>query len=99
VTVAPDPDRLHPVTGQERVVFLKALVTDPKIQVGEYTYYDDPDDPVGFERRAVLYAYGPERLIIGRYCAVASGVRFIMPGATTRSWGTTSGSATAHCRE
>jgi virginiamycin A acetyltransferase len=81
VTVAPDPDRLHPVTGQERVVFLRALVTDPKIEVGEYTYYDDPDDPLAFERNAVLYAYGPERLIIGRYCAIASGVRFIMPGA------------------
>ena len=81
MTVAPDPDRLHPVTGQERVVFLKALVTDPKIEVGEYTYYDDPDDPLGFEHKAVLYAHGPERLIIGRYCAVASGVRFIMPGA------------------
>lgn len=81
MTVAPDPDRLHPVTGQERVVFLRPLVTDPKIEVGEYTYYDDPDDPLGFERTAVLYAYGPERLVIGRYCAIASGVRFLMAGA------------------
>jgi virginiamycin A acetyltransferase len=81
VAGAPDPAVLHPVTGQERVVFLKALVTDPRIDVGEYTYYDDPDDPLGFERNAVLYAYGPERLVIGRYCALASGVRFIMPGA------------------
>lgn len=78
---APDPTVLHPVTGQERVVFLRALVTDPKIEVGEYTYYDDPDDPLAFERNAVLYAHGPERLVIGRYCAIASGVRFIMPGA------------------
>jgi virginiamycin A acetyltransferase len=81
MTGAPDPDRLHPVTGQERVVFLRALVTDPKIEVGEYTYYDDPDDPRAFERDAFLYAYGPERLVIGRYCAIASGVRFVMPGA------------------
>ena len=78
---APDPTVLHPVTGQKRVVFLRALVTDPKIEVGDYTYYDDPDDALAFERNAVLYAYGPERLIIGRYCALASGVRFIMPGA------------------
>jgi virginiamycin A acetyltransferase len=62
-------------------VFLRALVTDPKIEVGEYTYYDDPDDPRAFERDAFLYAYGPERLVIGRYCAIASGVRFVMPGA------------------
>ena len=62
-------------------MFLRALVTDPRIEVGDYTYYDDPDDPLAFERDAVLYAYGPERLVIGRYCALASGVRFIMPGA------------------
>ena len=29
---------------------------------------------------AFLYAHGPERLLIGRYCAIASGVRFLMPG-------------------
>jgi virginiamycin A acetyltransferase len=78
---APDPKVLHPVTGHDRVVFLRPLVTDPRIEVGDYTYYDDPDDPLGFERNAFLYAYGPERLIIGRYCAIASGVRFVMPGA------------------
>jgi virginiamycin A acetyltransferase len=79
--IAPDPNTLHPVEGQPRVVFLKPLVTDPRIEVGEYTYYDDPDDALAFERTAILYAYGPERLIIGRYCALASGVRFVMPGA------------------
>jgi virginiamycin A acetyltransferase len=81
VAGAPDPMVLHPVAGQDRVVFLRPLVTDPRIEVGEYTYYDDPDDPLGFERDAFLYGYGPERLIIGRYCAIASGVRFVMPGA------------------
>ena len=78
---APDPKVLHPVEGQDRVVYLRPLVTDPRIEVGEYTYYDDPDEALAFERKAVLYAYGPERLIIGRYCAIASGVRFVMPGA------------------
>jgi virginiamycin A acetyltransferase len=81
VSGAPDPKVLHPVEGQDRVVYLRPLVTDPRIEVGEYTYYDDPDDALAFERKAVLYAYGPERLIIGRYCAIASGVRFVMPGA------------------
>jgi virginiamycin A acetyltransferase len=78
---APDPSVLHPVAGQDRVVFLKPLVRHPNIEVGEYTYYDDPVDPLAFEHEAVLYAYGPERLIIGRFCAIASGVRFLMPGA------------------
>lgn len=78
---APDPTTLHPLPGHERVVFLKPLVTDPKIEVGEYTYYDDPDHPEAFERDAVLYAVGSERLIIGRFCAIASKVHFLMPGA------------------
>ena len=78
---APNPKVLHPVEGQDRVVYLRPLVTDPRIEVGEYTYYDDPDDALAFEEKAFLYAYGPERLIIGRYCALASGVRFVMPGA------------------
>ena len=78
---APDPTTLHPVSGHDRVVFLKPLVDNPNIEVGEYSYYDDPDDPLAFETRAVLYAIGPEKLIIGRFCAIASGVRFLMPGA------------------
>jgi virginiamycin A acetyltransferase len=81
MTDAPDPGRLHPVAGHERVVFLRPLVRDPRIEVGEYTYYDDPDDPLAFEREAVLYGVGPERLVIGRFCAIASGVRFLLPGA------------------
>src|ERR687897_2650285 len=78
---APDPTVLHPVAGQERVVFLRPLVQSANVEVGEYTYYDSFGDPREFEREAVLYAFGPERLIIGRFCAIASGVRFLMPGA------------------
>jgi virginiamycin A acetyltransferase len=78
---APDPNVLHPVAGQDRVVFLRPLVRHSNIEVGEYTYYDDPDDALAFEHDAVLYAFGPERLIIGRFCAIAAGVRFLMPGA------------------
>ena len=79
--MTPDPMTVHPLPAHERVVFLKPLVTSPKIVVGEYTYYDDPDDPTGFEHRNVLYGYGPERLIIGRFCAIAAGTRFVMAGA------------------
>jgi virginiamycin A acetyltransferase len=78
---APDPTVLHPVAGQPRIVFLRPLVRSANVEVGEYTYYDSYDDPLAFERDAVLYAFGPERLIIGRFCAIASGVRFVMPGA------------------
>ncbi|MEU5791082.1 CatB-related O-acetyltransferase [Micromonospora purpureochromogenes] len=72
---------VHPLPAFDRVVFLKPLITSPKIVVGEYTYYDDPEGATDFERRNVLYGYGLERLIIGRYCAVAAGTRFLMAGA------------------
>lgn len=81
---APDPTRVHPLPTHPRVVFLRPLITAENISVGEYTYYDDPDHPENFERDCVLYDYRPERLIIGRYCALASGVRFLMPGANHR---------------
>lgn len=78
--MTPDPNAVHPLPAHHRVVFLKPLVSSPRIVVGDYTYYDDPDDPTGFEHRNVLYGYGPQRLVIGRYCAIAAGTRFLMAG-------------------
>ena len=78
---APDPAIVHPVAGQPRVVFLRPLVEHPAIDVGDYTYYDHPTRAEHFAEDAVLYAFGPERLIIGRFCAIAAGVRFLLPGA------------------
>lgn len=77
----PDPNVLHPLPGQERVVLLRPLIDNAKIEVGEFSYYDDPDDATAFQDRNVLYGYGPEKLIIGKYCALAEGTRFIMAGA------------------
>ncbi|NYT93291.1 CatB-related O-acetyltransferase [Salinispora sp. H7-4] len=79
-----DPGVLHPMPEQPRLVLLKPLITSPLIEVGEFTYYDDPDDPTAFEVRNVLYHYGPERLVIGKFCALGEGVRFIMNGANHR---------------
>ncbi|RZD72390.1 acetyltransferase [Streptomyces albidoflavus] len=79
-----DPTALHPMEGQPRVVLLKPLVTSPLIEVGEFSYYDDPDDPTAFETRNVLHHYGPEKLVIGKFCALATGVRFLMNGANHR---------------
>ena len=83
-SVPADPTVLHPMPGQPRVVLLKPLVASPLIEVGEFSYYDDPDDPTAFETRNVLYHYGPEKLIIGKFCALGTGVRFIMNGANHR---------------
>jgi len=82
--VPANPTVLHPMPDQPRVVLLKPLITSPLIEVGDFTYYDDPDDPTAFETRNVLYHYGPEKLVIGRFCALGEGVRFIMNGANHR---------------
>ncbi|MEU5953631.1 CatB-related O-acetyltransferase [Streptomyces sp. NPDC047525] len=82
--VPADPTVLHPFPDQPRVVLLKPLVKSPLIEVGEYSYYDDPDDATAFETRNVLYHGGPEKLRIGKFCAFGTGVRFIMNGANHR---------------
>lgn len=84
----PHPTALHPVAGQERLVFLKNIIQSPSIEVGDYTYYDDPDDVRNFERN-VLYHFPfiGDRLIIGRYCMLAAGVRFVMNGGNHRTEG------------
>lgn len=82
--VPADPTVLHPMAGQPRVVLLKPLVTSSLIEVGEFSYYDDPDDPTAFATRNVLYHHGPEKLIIGKFCAIGEGVRFMMNGANHR---------------
>ena len=70
------------MVGFPRVCFIKNTVTNPNILIGDYTYYDDPEDSENFERN-VLYHYPfiGDRLIIGKFCALAHGVKFIMNGA------------------
>jgi virginiamycin A acetyltransferase len=84
----PDPLARDPVAGQPRVQFLRPFVTSPLIDVGDYSYYDDPKGAERFEHENVLYHYGPERLVVGRFCSFATGVRFIMNGANHRMDGT-----------
>ncbi|MBC5581034.1 CatB-related O-acetyltransferase [Anaerofilum sp. BX8] len=67
--------------------FLKNVVKAPNIVIGDYTYYDDDKKPTDFERNNILFNY-PEfgdRLIIGKFCAIASGTKFIMGPANHRT--------------
>ena len=77
----PDANCPYPLPQHRRVCFLKNFIQSDKILVGDYTYYDDPEKPEGFEEQNVLYHYGDDRLIIGKFCAIATGVTFIMNGA------------------
>jgi virginiamycin A acetyltransferase len=93
VSVVPDPMSVRwpeMIDGQEKnTVFLKPLVTSPKIEVGEFTYYNDPDGSDLFETRNVLYTAGPEKLIIGKFCAIAAGATFLMSSANHPMLGST----------
>ncbi|MGP6487217.1 Vat family streptogramin A O-acetyltransferase [Duffyella gerundensis] len=78
----PDPSDKHPMAGFPQVCFIKNTVNNPNIIVGDYTYYDDPEDSENFERN-VLYHFPfiGDKLIIGKFCAIARGAQFIMNGA------------------
>jgi virginiamycin A acetyltransferase len=76
----PNPNRPYPMADYRRVCFIKNFVKAANIIVGDYTYYDDPVNPEEFEKN-VLYNYGNDRLIIGKFCAIATHVKFIMNGA------------------
>ncbi len=79
----PNPDAVYPKEGFTRIAFLKNIIKNPNIIVGEYTYYDDDNNnPENFEKN-VLYHYDflGDKLIIGKFCAIASDVKFIMNGA------------------
>ncbi|WP_127818046.1 CatB-related O-acetyltransferase [Microbacterium sp. CPCC 204701] len=77
----PDPAQRNPSTRADltNVIFLANEVTSPLIEVGDYTYYDDEGTRPPFEQANVKYLYGPQRLVIGRFTAIAPGVTFLMP--------------------
>lgn len=79
----PNPNEPYPMEGFKRVCFIKNFVKKSNIIIGDYTYYDDPENPEDFEEKSVLYNYDflGDKLIIGRFCAIATGVKFIMNGA------------------
>jgi len=77
-----NPNDKHPLADFPQICFIKNTVTNPKIIIGDYTYYDDPEDSENFERNVLYhYSFSEDRLIIGKFCALARGVKFIMNGA------------------
>ncbi len=78
----PQANEIHPLKGFDQVCFIKNTITNPNIVVGDYSYYDDPINSEDFESN-VLYHYPfiGDKLIIGKFCAIARGVKFIMNGA------------------
>lgn len=81
----PDPDNLHPLAGHPRTVFIRSLDLPENVEVGEYSYYDDPAGPETFLQNILYhFAFLGDRLRIGRFCAIAAGTRFLMNGGNHR---------------
>ena len=77
-----DPNTKHPMEGFPQICFIKNTVSNPNIVIGDYTYYDDPENSEDFERN-VLYHFPfiGDKLIVGKFCAIGRGAKFIMNGA------------------
>lgn len=75
-----DTKKIYPRTGYKQTVYLKNVITTPNIEVGDYTMYNDFfNDPRKFEQNNVLYHYpvNNDKLIIGKFCSIACGAKFL----------------------
>lgn len=75
-----DQNKIYPRSNDNQTVYLKSVVTRPTIEVGDFTIYNDfVNDPRDFEKNNVLYHYpiNNGRLIIGKFCSIACGAKFI----------------------
>ena len=74
----PDPNIIHPIAGYDKEIYVKPTVKNPNIIVGDFTYIADSD----FESHVTHhYEWNGDKLIIGKFCQIASGVEFVMNGA------------------
>lgn len=74
----PDPDTVHPVKGYDKEIYVKPTISNPNIIVGDFTYIADAE----FESHVTHhYDFIGDKLIIGKFCQIASGVEFVMNGA------------------
>ena len=77
----PDTNKIYPRTNDREIVYLKNVITNPNIQIGEYTIYNDfYNNPLEFQKNNVLYHYpiNSDKLIIGKFCSIACGTKFLM---------------------
>lgn len=73
-------EKIYPRSNDKQTVYLKNVISDSSIEVGDYTIYNDfVHDPCDFQKNNVLYHYpiNHDKLIIGKFCSIACGVRFL----------------------
>lgn len=77
-------NKIYPRTGDTETVYLKNVITNPNIEIGDYTMYNDfVYNPRDFQKNNVLYHYpvNHDRLKIGKFCSIACGAKFIFTSA------------------
>ncbi len=79
-----DVRKIYPRSGDKKTVYLKNVISNPNIIVGDYTmYHDTIHDPKEFETNNVLYQYpiNRDKLKIGKFCSIACGTKFLFNSA------------------
>lgn len=77
-TINPNPNTIHPIAGYDNEIYVKPTITNPNIVVGDFTYIADSE----FESHVThFYPWSRDKLIIGKFCQIASGVEFVMNDA------------------
>ena len=77
-------NKVYPRTGDTQTIYLKNVITNPNIEVGDYTIYNDfVNEPKEFQKNNVLYHYpiNQDKLIIGKFCSIACGAKFLFNSA------------------
>lgn len=74
----PDPNTIHPIKGYDKEIYVKPTITNPNIIVGDFTYIADSN----FENHVThFYPWSRDKLIVGKFCQIATGVEFVMNDA------------------
>ena len=79
-----NPECIYPRTDDHDTVYLKNVINNPNICVGDFTIYNDfVNDPRQFEKNNVLYHYpiNHDKLVIGKFCSIACGAKFLFTSA------------------
>ena len=83
--IGPDPNKIYPNENIKQVVYIKNVITRKNIIAGDYSYYDDVNGAERFEEHVTHhYDFIGDKLIIGKFCAIARGIEFVMNVANLR---------------
>ena len=74
----PNPNTINPIAGYDKEIYIKPTIKNKNIIVGDFSYIADSD----FESHVTHhYDWNNDKLIIGKFCQIASSVEFVMNGA------------------